>query len=199
MKDFWLCFLPLFVAVDAIGVLPIFMGLTEELEPARTRRVVLQSVLTAAVVALLFVALGKLVLDFLGVTVADFLIAGGTLLFVISISDLLTAEKKRFQVDPVSLGAVPLGVPLIVGPAVLTTTIVLLGEHSPLPTVAAMLANIGVAGVVFWSSEPLSRLLGKAGSRTVSKLAHLLLAAIAVRMVRKGVLMVIAAGMAAGA
>ena len=199
MTGFWLCFLPLFVAVDAVGVLPIFMALTEGLDTARTRRVALQSVLTAAVVALLFVALGKLVLDFLGVTVADFLIAGGVLLFAISLSDLLAVEKRRRWTAAEGLGAVPLGVPLIVGPAVLTTTIVLLGEHGAGPTVAAMLANIGVAGVVFWLSGPLSRFLGKAGSRTLSKLAALLLAAIAVRMVRKGVLMMIAASALSGA
>lgn len=194
MKDFWLCFFPLFVAVDAIGVLPIFMSLTEGLDRARIHRIIGQSVITAAAVALLFLAAGRFMLDFLGVAVADFLIAGGTLLFALSLNDLLTTEKKRRRVDPASLGAVPLGVPLIVGPAVLTTTIVLTGEHPATPVVLSTLANIAIAGATFWSARPISRLLGRAGSRTVSKLASLLLAAIAARMVRRGVLLVIAAG-----
>ena len=198
MKDFWLCFFPLFVAVDAVGVLPIFMGLTEGLDRDRVHRIVVQSVITAAAVALLFVAVGRLVLSFLGVTVPDFLIAGGTLLLGISIVDLIAVEKTRRRVDPESLGAVPLGVPLIVGPAVLTTTIVLLGESGPLPTITALLVNIVIAGSVFRLSGPIGGVLGKAGSRTVSKLASLLLAAIAVKMVRKGILMVLAASVSQG-
>ena len=157
-----------------------------------------QSVITAAAVALLFVAVGRLVLSFLGVTVPDFLIAGGTLLLGISIVDLIAVEKTRRRVDPESLGAVPLGVPLIVGPAVLTTTIVLLGESGPLPTITALLVNIVIAGSVFRLSGPIGGVLGKAGSRTVSKLASLLLAAIAVKMVRKGILMVLAASVSQG-
>ena len=198
MKDFWLCFVPLFVAVDAVGVLPIFMSLTEGFENARVRRIILQSVVTAAAVAILFLAIGRIVLSFLGVTVADFLIAGGTLLFVISLSDLLTAEKRQRRVDPESLGAVPLGVPLIVGPAVLSTIITLVGEYGLAATVSATIVNIAIAGVAFWLSAPISHLLGKAGSRTVSKLASLLLAAIAVKMVRKGLMMLLATPVSGG-
>ena len=113
--------MPIFVAVDAIGVLPIFIGLTNGLPPAKIRRVVYQSVLTAAVVALSFIAAGTWILRLLGITIADFMIAGGLMLFAISLNDLLTAEKSRRMVDPTSLGAVPLGVPLITGPAVLAS------------------------------------------------------------------------------
>jgi multiple antibiotic resistance protein len=132
------------------------------------------------------------VLRFLGVTVDDFLVAGGTLLFVLSLNDLIVMEKRRRRVDPTHLGAVPLGVPLIVGPAVLSTIFILVGEHGVVPTVAATLVNIALAGVVFWFAAPIDRLLGKAGSRTASKLAALLLAAIAVRMVRRGLMSMLA-------
>jgi len=186
------------VAVDAVGVLPIFVGLTEGLDRDRAHRIVVQSVITAAAVALLFLAAGKLVLNFLAVTVADFLVAGGTLLFAISLSDLLAIEKRQRRVDPEELGAVPLGVPLIVGPAVLSTIIILVGEYGLAATVSATIVNIAIAGALFWLSAPISCLLGKAGSRTVSKLASLLLAAIAVKMVRKGILMVLAASVSQG-
>ena len=134
LKSFWLCFVPLFVAVDAVGVLPMFLGLTEGLEKSVVRSVLRQSVLTASVVGLSFLAVGKGVLNLLGITVADFMIAGGVLLFVISMSDILSAAKVRRQVDLNSLGAVPLGVPLITGPAVLTTSILLLNEYGFSPT-----------------------------------------------------------------
>jgi multiple antibiotic resistance protein len=190
MKEFWLCFVPLFVAVDAFGVLPMFIALTETLDPQRTRRVVVQSVITATAVALAFLSVGRLLLRLLGITIPDFMIAGGTLLFALSVTDLLMLHKHQRVVDPDSLGAVPVGVPLIVGPAVLTTSILLLDQHGRLLPVAALVLNILIAGAVFWTARPIHRMLGKAGSKTISKLASILLASIAVMMVRRGIVQI---------
>jgi multiple antibiotic resistance protein len=187
LKSFWLCFVPLFVAVDAVGVLPMFMSLTEGLESSELRRVIYQSVLTATGVGVSFLFVGKAILELLGITIADFMVAGGSLLFVISMSDLLRAEKLQRRVEPESLGAVPLGVPLITGPAVLTTSILLLNEHGVILTAAALVPNILIAGIVFHFAQAINRILGNAGTKTASKIASLLLAAIAVMMVRKGV------------
>lgn len=189
MGGYGLCFISLFVAVDAIGVLPLFVGFTEGISPAQVKRIILQSVLTAAMVALAFVFLGNALLKYLGITPSDFMIAGGVLLFALSLTDLLTLGKGQIQADPESLGAVPLGVPLLVGPAVLTTSILLVEEHGVVPTTVGLLTNILIAGAVFRSAGPLMKLLGRNGSKTVSKLASLLLAAIGVMMVRKGILM----------
>ncbi len=186
MEKFWFCFVPLFVAMDALGLLPIFMGLTEGLSSVDIRRVILHSIITAAAATFLFVAVGKAVLGLVGVTVPDFMIAGGMLLFVISLSDLLSGEKEVRRIDPESLGAVPLGVPLMVGPAVLTTTIILLDQYGTLPVLAAIIANIVIAGAVFSMAEPITRLIGRTGTRTISKLTALILAAIAVMMMRRG-------------
>jgi multiple antibiotic resistance protein len=120
MQEFWLCFVPLFVALDVIGVLPIYVSLTEGISKTGRRSVLVQSILTAAVVALAFLVFGPVLLHFLGITVADFMIAGGTLLFAISLSDLLTGEKKRSEVDKnEALGAVPIGIPLLAAIAVM--------------------------------------------------------------------------------
>lgn len=188
MHDFWLCFVPMFVAVDAIGVPPMYLGLTEGLEPSRVRRVLCQSVVTAAAVALAFLAAGRALLTLLGITVADFMIAGGVLLFFISMTDLLTTEKTQRRVDVESLGAVPLGVPLITGPAVLTTSLLLLDQYGPVQTAAAVVLNIMIAGLLFLFAGPINHVLGTAGAKIVSKVASLLLASIAVMIVRKGVL-----------
>jgi multiple antibiotic resistance protein len=194
MNNFWLCFVPLFVAVDALGLLPVFMGLTQELPRARIRRIIGESVITAMIVALVFLFIGKGILTLLGITVADFMIAGGVLLFVLSLSDLIAAEKRRIQVDQEKVGAVPLGVPLMVGPGVLTTTILLINQYGMIPTVSATIVNIVIAGMVFWMSGSINRILGRAGTRTISKLSSLILAAIGVMMVRKGIMLLIAAG-----
>ncbi|MCE5222793.1 MarC family protein [bacterium] len=192
MNKFWFCFFPIFMAVNVIGVLPMFMSFTEGLDRPKVNRIIIQSVVTATVVAVIFLAIGKVILDLLGITVSDFMIAGGTLLFIISLNDLLYMEKRLSQIDPESMGAVPLGVPLIVGPAVLTTILILVSEYGPMATVAALIVNILIAGLTFWLYMPIMRLLGKSGARTVSKLAALLLAAIAVMMVRKGVMLLLA-------
>jgi multiple antibiotic resistance protein len=187
MKAFWLSFVPLFVAVDAIGVLPMFMSLSQGIDPARVRRVVFQSVITALAVALLFMAIGTALLHLLGITLSDFMIAGGILLFVISMSDLLSHEKSQRRVDPDSLGAVPLGVPLLAGPALLTTSVLLTKVHGFPVTVIAVAINILLAGVLFRFAGSVQRILGKTGEKIVSKIASLLLAAYAVMMVRKGI------------
>jgi multiple antibiotic resistance protein len=194
MNKFWFCFFPIFMAVNVIGVLPMFMSFTEGLDRPKINRIIVQSVMTATIVAVIFLVIGKVILDLLGITVSDFMIAGGTLLFIISLNDLVYMERRWSQIDPESLGAVPLGVPLIVGPAVLTTILILVSEYGPLATVAALIVNIMIAGLTFWLYAPIMRLLGKSGARTVSKLAALLLAAIAVMMVRKGVMLLIAGG-----
>ena len=191
MKSFWLCFVPLFVATDAIGVLPMFLGFTEGMDKKKIHSVVYQSVITAMAVALLFVFAGKAILDLLGITVADFMIAGGILLFIISISDLLSSEKNQRKVDTESMGAVPIGVPLITGPAVLTTSILLLNEYGVILTATSIILNVSIVGIVFYFSFYINKLLGNAGAKTLSKIANLLLAAIAVMIVRKGIMIII--------
>jgi len=188
MHAFLLAFIPLFVAVDAFGTLPILVGLLEPVDAARRRRVIVQSVVTAATVAALFVLGGGPLLRLLGVTASDFMIAGGTLLFVLSLRDLLAAAKQHYRIDQETVGAVPIGVPLVTGPAVLTTCMLLVDQPGMFfPTLLAVVANVAIAGVVFWFAVPISARLGSAGTKVLSKIANLLLAAIAVMMVRKGI------------
>ena len=149
MNEFFLCFVPLFVAVDPPGILPLFLSLTEGVDVQRKRRAIVQSVFTASGVALVFLFLGKVVLKYLGITIADFMIAGGVLLFVLSLNDLLSSDKPQRRVVSEHLGAVPLGVPLIVGPAVLTTAMLLVDKHGVLPATGAVIANVMIAGGVF--------------------------------------------------
>lgn len=188
MKTFWLCFFPLFVAVDAIGVLPIFMTLTQDMDAKGVRRSIIQSVITATAVALVFLFLGTALLAYLGIQVADFMVAGGVLIFAIALSDMLrTIPANTALLDMDTLGAVPLGVPLIAGPAVLTTSLLLINAYGALPTAISVVVNILLAGAVFRLAPYIHNFLGKAGSRTVSKISNLLLAAIAVMMIRKGI------------
>ena len=186
MSNFGLAFVFLFVAVDPFGVLPIFISLTEGMTPGQRRRVIRQSVITALCVAVGFMYVGKALFSVVGVTMSDFMIAGGVLLFIIAVRDLMAGEKTQ-RIPSQSLGAVPLGTPLIVGPAVLTSVLILRDVYKPLPTIFATVANILLAGVIFLLSGLLVRVLGGAGTKALSKVSLVLLAAFAVMMVRKGI------------
>ena len=188
MHDFWLCFVPLFVAVDAIGVLPIYTGLTSDLDGKSHHAIIFQALLTATCVTLFFLMFGPQLIMFLGITVPDFMISGGILLLAISLADLFTGEKTQRKLDPQSMGAFPIGIPLITGPGVLTTCMLLASSHGKWMTAWAFMANIVFVGIVFWSAESINKFIGVAGMKAISKVASMLLASIAVMLIRKGIL-----------
>ncbi|MDD5496241.1 MAG: MarC family protein [Candidatus Omnitrophica bacterium] len=197
MNEFLLTFIPIFVAMDAIGILPIFMGFTEHLKKREKQRIINQSIVTAFLIGIIFLFLGKAIFWILGVYVADFKIAGGAVLLAISLRDILQYEKNR-KLPSQTMGAVPIGTPLVVGPAVLTTIIILVDLYSPVITVFSFVANLLITWVTFSYEGKISGFLGRAGSKAVSKIAALLLAAIAVMMMRKGLVEIISAHLSGG-
>ncbi len=187
VKDLFLAFIPIFVAVDAIGVLPIFVSFTEGLKREEKSQIIFQAIVTALCLSVGFIFLGKAVFRFLSVTMNDFMIAGGTILFIIAIIDLVSPEKKR-RIPTKELGVVPLGTPLIAGPAVLTTSLIIIGEYGLLPTLVSVVCNVLLAGLIFCFSHILMKVLGELGAKALSKVTSLLLGAIAVMMIRKGIM-----------
>ncbi len=185
LKNVVLSFVPLLVAVDAVGVLPLYVSLTSALEVRERQRILKQSLITASGLALGFIFVGKAVFRLLGITIGDFMMAGGAILFCLAIIDLLHGEKERRMPDQ-NMGAVPLGTPLIAGPAVLTTSMVSVGQYGIMPTVISVVVNIALAGLLFSGASTIMRFLGEAGTKALSKVMALLLAAIAVMLMRKG-------------
>ncbi len=190
LADFMLAFIPIFVAVDAIGLLPIFVSLTSGIDRPAKNKIIVQSIITASCLAVAFIIAGRAVFKFLGITIEDFMIAGGAILFCIAILDLVTTKKMERQPNQ-ELGAVPIGTPLLVGPAVLTTSLITVDQHGTVLTLIAVLVNIFLAGVVFNFSDGFIRVLGKSGAGALSKVLALFLAAIAVMMMRRGILEII--------
>ncbi len=178
-------FIPIFVAIDIFGVLPLFISFTAGLSAARRRQVVRQSVFTALVVSLLFTAFGKGIFGIMGITVSDFKVAGGAVLLVLAVLDLTRGEKQMKSSG--TIGVVPIGVPLIVGPAVLTTIIVLIDQYGLTTTLLSLILNFIVVWLSFISAEEIVRFMGRNGVVALSKIVALLLAAIAVKMIRLGI------------
>ncbi|MBI4432635.1 MAG: MarC family protein [Candidatus Omnitrophica bacterium] len=187
MRNYFLAFVPIFVAVDALGTVPLFLSLTDGMSTRHREELVRQSIVTALFVALAFLAVGRLVLQWLGITINDFLVAGGAILFIISIRDLLRYGKV--SAAPIeTMGVVPLAVPLIVGPAVLTTSLILLNSFGIFPTLFSLVANILLCGAILRTAPALLRFLGESGAHTLSKISSLLLAAIGVMLIRVGLI-----------
>ncbi len=184
LKDLPLTFIPLFVAMDPIGILPIYMSVTVDLTDGEKRRVVRYSTITALVICLAFIAVGEVVFGILGITVSDFKIAGGLLLLVLAIIELVKEGGSHRKAQDV--GIVPIGVPLLVGPAVLTTLIVLSDHYGIIPALISLAFNLLVTYIVLSGAKTIMKFIGRNGVIAISKLVALLLAAIAVMMIRIG-------------
>lgn len=186
VDSFLLSFVPLFVAVDALGALPLFLALTRNMDAADTRRIAVRSIVTAAVIALGFAAAGPALLELIGITVEDFMIGGGLLLLALSVRELLTEKELPRGADAAAVGVVPLGVPLVAGPAVFTTSVLLVDQFGLLIVCIAIVANMLIAALVFRFGGAVRRAIGTSGASIASKIANLLLAAIGVMMIRRG-------------
>jgi multiple antibiotic resistance protein len=192
-KNILLAFIPVFVAVDAIGILPIFISVTKNLDEKERKQVLLQSTITAATLAIVFIFVGKVLFKALGITVGDFMIAGGFILFSIAILEILAPGRQKSMIEG-GPGAVPLGTPLIAGPGVLTTCLIIVDQYGVIPTLISVVLNVAIAGAILYFSGTVIKILGKPGTSALSKIMALLLAAIAVMMIRKGVLLLLTGG-----
>jgi multiple antibiotic resistance protein len=190
LQPYILTFIPLFVAVDSIGNIPLFISLVEGTTKKQRHKIIIDSVTTATVVAILFMFVGKWVLRFIGITIEDFQIAGGTLLFVISVYLLLPGTSKSLVSNSHSkdVGVFPLGTPLITGPAVLTTTLMMLDSFGLAPTFVALVINMLITWITLAKADLIMKLMGSSGTRAFSKIMYILLAAIGVMMVRRGIM-----------
>jgi len=184
LESFILTFIPVFVATDAIGNIPLFVGLTEGLDQRERNRVANMSVLMATAITLLFMLFGRLVFSIMSISVPDFRIAGGILLLVLS-THMLIAGKTTREVGG-DVAVFPLASPLIAGPAVLTTTLVLTGTRGLGMTLVSLVLNMAITWVVFRQCHRIEMLITRQGSKAFSKVVEILLAAIAVSMIRKG-------------
>lgn len=182
-----LSFTAIFVALDIIGTIPTYLAMTSHLKEKERIRVVNTSMWVAWVVAVVFIFAGQAIFRSLGIMIYDFKIAGGIVLLLVSLADLLGGPELAHSKATGSTGIVPLAVPLITGPGVLTTLILQLGTAGVAVTLLALIINYFIAWIALRKSAVVARLIGKDGTVVISKIAALLLAAIAVAMIRSGV------------
>src|SRR6476659_7881970 len=163
VHKFFVAFIPIFVAIDAIGLVAVFMGLAGDTPREERQREGFIGIFTALCISVGFIFLGKIIFTALGITVADFQVAGGLILLGLAGRELLN-----------------------VGPALLTALLVLVDTVGLVFTIAALLVNLALVVVAFWNADFVARWMGRQGLRGVSKIVALLLAAIAVSLIRRG-------------
>jgi multiple antibiotic resistance protein len=185
IEKFLLAFIPIFVAIDPIGLIAIFMGLGTSSSPQNRKGQALLGILTGLCVSIGFIFLGKIIFAALGITVADFQVGGGLILLVLAIREIVGFGPQD-RGGGEDFGVVPLGMPLIAGPALLTTLLVLVDSVGPVYTIISLFVNLAIVAIALCNADRFSRWMGKQGLRGVSKLIALLLAAIAISLIRRG-------------
>ena len=185
-KDFLLSFVPLLVAIDAIGTVPIILVLSEGSSRWERFKMINIALLTALTLGLGFLFAGRTLLHFLSIEVDHFAIAGGIVLLVLAIKDLVGQSSYQIPDKREMIAVVPIGTPLTVGPATLATLLILSDQSGYSVVLPAFVANIALAWAVFLLAGVFAAFLGKGGLQALSKVSHLFLAAIAVRLIVTG-------------
>ncbi|HTB23008.1 MAG TPA: MarC family protein [bacterium] len=191
LRPYILSFIPLFIAMGSFDFLPMVLAMTRGMDEAKRKKAMREGAAAAGLILVTFLFIGKAVFLVLGVTDSDFLVAGGLLLLVLSIKALLLDPDKPLPAAALEFGIVPLATPLLAGPAAMATTVILLSSYGLLVTLASILLNCLVSWMILDQSPRLGRFFGERGTQALSKLSYILLASIAVMMIRHGVQMLL--------
>jgi multiple antibiotic resistance protein len=184
-ESFLLTFVPLFIVIDALGNLPVIISLGQGMSLGEQRRMINIAIITATIVGLIFLFFGRLILELLDISVGSFAIAGGIVLLVLSIKLIMTGQMVEVIKEEI-VAVVPIGTPLLVGPATITTLLLLVTQFPVYLVLLSFALNILIAWLMSLSGNWIAGFMGQGGLKAVSKVFSLLLAAIAVSMIIKG-------------
>lgn len=184
-EAFVMTFVPLFIVIDALGNLPFIISLSEDMTTRERRKMVHIAILTATVVGLAFLFFGQFILNVLDIKVGAFAIAGGLILLILSIKYMTTGRMVELIKEEM-VAVVPIGTPLTVGPATITTLLLLATQFQLYMVLIAFTVNLLITWLIFLVSNLFVRFLGQGGLRAISRVFSLLLAAIAVSMIVRG-------------
>lgn len=179
--------LVLFVIVDPFGNIPIFLSLTEKMAKPQRRKVFNTAVLVGVILLLAFAFAGQEILSTFGVSLFSFQVAGGILLLIISIKMLVTGSLEDMSGSPESIGAVPIAMPLLVGPGAITTTIFNVQSYGVIVTAISVIIVLILTWLTLRHIDIVYRFLGKTGAIVIARVMALLIAAIAIQYIFLGV------------
>jgi len=185
LDSFILTFVPLFIVINALDKVVFIISLSEGMSRRERNKMIHTASLTAALVGLGFLFFGQFILNVMNISVGSFAIAGGIILLVLSIKYMTTGRMVEINKGEM-VGVVPIGTPLTVGPATITTLLLLVTQFQLYVVLISFVLNLLIAWIVFLLSNWIIRFMGQGGLKAVAKVFSLLLAAIAVNMVIRG-------------
>jgi multiple antibiotic resistance protein len=184
----------LIVVINPVGVVPLFIAVAGRKPAAERRRIAGQAAIVAASILLIFIVIGQIVLDALGIDLASFRIAGGLVLLIIALRMVLQDAHAAVADDAATGGNVavfPLAMPFIAGPASIMAVVLLTDNDTytvwqQAETAALLLVVIGFTYVCLVGADLVQRLLGLTGASVVSRIMGLILAALSVQSILTG-------------
>jgi len=184
-------FVTLFVIMDPPGTIPLFLSLTSGRSHRMRKRLAGQAVLVALVVIVVFALFGQSILRYLGITLPAMQAAGGLLLLLVALELLTGKADEPVETANVNVALVPLGTPLLAGPGAIVATIVFVQRVDDTWEAAALGAGIVAVHFVLWLfmrfSVVIIRVIKDSGVTLITRIAGLLLSAIAVQLVADAV------------
>ena len=190
-------FISILFLVDPPGTVPAFISLTAKHTPEKRRKTVLVASLTTTLTLAGFAAIGNYIFRVLGLTLPAFQIAGGLILFLVAL-DMIRAQRQT-QEDPeemkeseeaADVAVAPLAIPMLAGPAALSTVAVLMAQAQNAGEVSLVFLAIALTGIITYVTlrlaEPIQRRLGTTGIHILGRVLGLVLAGIAVQFVLNG-------------
>ncbi|AEF80799.1 MarC family protein [Leadbettera azotonutricia] len=197
-------FLAMFIVIDPIGLVPLYIGLTSHIPEIQRKTIIRKAIIISFGVLAVFILLGKWLLALLGVDPGAFYIAGGVMLFIISL-DMLFGRPSKSKVseresgpesadEGVSIAVFPLAIPMLAGPGSITTIILYTGSKDSVPPflmMAMLFVSLVVIFCIVWlilrASDYIHRLLGETGISVVERIMGLLLSGMSVQFVYDGI------------
>ncbi len=184
-------FVTLFVIMDPVGTVPLFLSLTRGRSAASTKRAAWQAVAVSFTVIVAFAFFGQQILAYLGISLPALQCAGGLLLLLVALELLTGRERAAAAGGDVNVALVPLGTPLLAGPGAIVATMVFSQRVHDVAAFVAVALGVIAVHVTIWLamrfSVPILRVIREGGVVLVSRIAGLLLSAIAVQLVADAV------------
>jgi len=180
-------FLSIFVIMDPFGSVPVLLSLTKKYSEHDRNRIVANAVWIASIILLIFMVIGKPLLDFFSITIDSFKIAGGIILLIMGVEIVLDLQFRKEQLEDYKIAVVPLATPLITGPGVLTAAIIVVARYGFLTGILAAALSIIITWIIFLRAGDILKILGKQGTEILSKIMGMVLTAIAVEFILQGI------------
>ncbi|MFN4226663.1 MAG: MarC family protein [Candidatus Ratteibacteria bacterium] len=184
MEKFIASLLSLFITLDPIGTIPFYISFTGKLTRNKVNRTLFTSILICFIISLLFLYFGEFLFKYLKISFSDFLIASGIILLIFSITEFIGASQFKNEED---IAIVPLAIPLLAGPAYLTTILISKNFYGTEITLLCIFLNMIFAYIILFYSQKISNAIGKVGIKGIIKIITLFLAALGVKFIRQGV------------